>query len=165
MDQKKILTIVVAGIKKKNEWLLIKRERGDYKQKWALVGGKMHFNESIQNAILREIFEETGLKVEMVGIKAILNEKLKNRETGETMKHFLIYLCQTEFKKGELLETDEGELRWFSIQEIHELKQEIIPSDYYMLNVLLKRENLQSIIEIELIESDDKLELGIMEEY
>ena len=165
MDQRNILTIVVAGIKKQDKWLLIKRERGDYKQKWALVGGKMQFDESIQNAILREIFEETGLKVKMTGIKAILNEKLKDGETDETTKHFLIYLCQTEFIEGNLRETDEGELSWFSRQEIHKLKYDIIPSDYYMLNVLLKRENLHSIIEVELIESEDKLELGIMEEY
>ena len=63
MDQKNILIIVVAGIKKKKEWLLIKRERGDYRKKWALVGGKMQFDESIQEALLREIYEETGLNL------------------------------------------------------------------------------------------------------
>ena len=83
-----LIIIVVAGIRNKNEWLLIKRERGDYKKKWALVGGKMQFDESIQEALLREIYEETGLKVEMIGIKAILNEKLKNMKTGETMREF-----------------------------------------------------------------------------
>jgi len=165
MDQKNILIVVVAGIKKKNEWLLIKRERGDYQQKWALVGGKMQFNESIQNAILREVFEETGLKVELIGIKAILNEKLKNIETGKTMKHFLIFLCHTIFEEGELRNTDEGELKWFSKNEIHNLKQDIIPSDYYMLNVLLERESLHSIIEIELIEGSNKLETNMLEEY
>ena len=165
MNQKNILTIVVAGINKQNEWLLIKRERGDYRKKWALVGGKMQFDETIQDAILREIFEETGLKVKMIGIKSILNEKLKDVRTGETIKHFLIYLCKTEFKEGDLIETDEGRLRWFSKLEIQELKQEIIPSDYYMLNVLLERDNLHSIIEVELRESGDKLELGIMKEY
>ena len=77
----------------------------------------------------------------------------------------MIYLCQTEFIEGNLSETDEGELSWFSRQEIHKLKHDIIPSDYYMLNVLLERENLHSIIEVELIESGDKLELGIIEEY
>ncbi len=165
MSQNRILTVVVAGIKKKNEWLLIKRKRGDYQNKWALVGGKMQFNESIQEAILREIFEETGLKVEMKGIKAILNEKLEKMETRETIKHFLIFLCKTEFNEGELRDTEEGELRWFSKNEIHNFKQDIIPSDYYMLNVLLERENLNSIIEIELIESRDKLEIGLLEEY
>ena len=165
MNQKNILTIVVAGIKKQNEWLLIKRERGDYRKKWALVGGKMQFDETIQDAILREIFEETGLKVKMIGIKSILNEKLKDVKTGKTMKHFLIYLCKTEFRGGDLKETDEGQLRWFSKQKIQDLKQEIIPSDYYMLDVLLERDNLHSIIEVELRESEDKLELGIMEEY
>lgn len=165
MDQETILVVVVAGIKNKNEWLLIKRERGDYQQKWALVGGKMQFNESIRNATLREVFEETGLKVDWIGIKAVLNEKLRNMETGKTMKHFLIFLCQTKFGEGELRKTDEGELRWFSKQEIHNLKRDIIPSDYYMFNVLLERESLHSVIEIELIEGSDKLETGILEEY
>ena len=89
----KILNIVVAGIEHKNKWLFIKRRRGDYQEKWALVGGKMQFDETIKESILREIKEETGLEVEWIGIKSILNEKLIEGDSKETKQQFIIILC------------------------------------------------------------------------
>jgi len=161
----KILNIVVAGIEHNNKWLFIKRERGDYKKKWALVGGKMHFDETIKESILREIKEETGLEVEWGGIKSILNEKLKEKDSEETTQHFIIILCLTIAKSDEVMETEEGELCWFAEQEIRDNKDKIIPSDYHMITNLILKESLNQIVEVELLEKEDELSLGLFEEY
>ena len=42
--------------------LLIKRKNEPYKDKWALVGGGLYNNETIEKAMNREIYEKTGLK-------------------------------------------------------------------------------------------------------
>ena len=42
--------------------LLIKRKNEPYKDKWALVGGGLYNNETIEEAMNREIYEKTGLK-------------------------------------------------------------------------------------------------------
>ena len=42
--------------------LLIKRSNEPYKDKWALVGGALYNNETIETGIKREIYEKTGLK-------------------------------------------------------------------------------------------------------
>ena len=42
--------------------LLIRRNNEPYKDKWALVGGALYNNETIEEGIEREIFEKTGLK-------------------------------------------------------------------------------------------------------
>ena len=42
--------------------LLIKRKNEPYKDKWALVGGCLYNNETIEEAMNREIYEKTGLK-------------------------------------------------------------------------------------------------------
>ena len=165
MEQKRILNIVVGGIERNNKWLLIKRKRGDYQQKWALVGGKMNFDEDIKEALLREIQEETGLSVEWIGIKAILNEKLKDGANNETYKQFIIFLCSTVADSDKLQETDEGDLRWFSNKEIVVEKKNIIPSDYYMISQLLKRKKMDSIIELDLIEKENDLRIGVLSEY
>ncbi|MCE7742733.1 MAG: NUDIX domain-containing protein [Candidatus Heimdallarchaeota archaeon] len=165
MAQKRILNIVVGGVEHNGEWLLIKRERGDYQQKWALVGGKINFDEGIQEALLREIKEETGLSVEWKGIKAILNEKLKNNKTTITSKQFFIFLCLTEAKSDVLRESDEGELCWFSNEDIVNERENIIPSDYLMITELLNRKNMGSIIELDLLEENDNLEIGVFKEY
>jgi len=42
--------------------LLIKRKNNPFKDKWALVGGALYNNETIEEGIKREIYEKTGLK-------------------------------------------------------------------------------------------------------
>ena len=42
--------------------LLIKRKNEPYKEKWALIGGGLYNDETIEAAMNREIYEKTGLK-------------------------------------------------------------------------------------------------------
>ena len=42
--------------------LLIKRRKEPFKDMWALVGGALYNNETVEEGIRREIFEKTGLK-------------------------------------------------------------------------------------------------------
>lgn len=42
--------------------LLIKRKNEPYKGKWSLIGGCLYNNETIEEAMNREIYEKTGLK-------------------------------------------------------------------------------------------------------
>lgn len=161
----KILNIVVGCIEYKGKFLLIKRERGEYKQKWALVGGKINFDEEIEEALLREIREETNLTVKFKGIKAVINEKLINTQTKKTLKQFLIILCLTEADSDNIKETDEGELRWFTQNDMEYMKENIIPSDFLMITRLLERQNMNSIIELNLLEKGEELELEYLKEY
>ncbi|MFV0592262.1 MAG: NUDIX domain-containing protein [Draconibacterium sp.] len=47
-----------------NTWvLLIERGRDPYKNKWALPGGFIEMDETVEQACIRELEEETGLKV------------------------------------------------------------------------------------------------------
>lgn len=42
--------------------LLIKRKKNPFKDMWALVGGALYNNETIEDGLRREIFEKTGLQ-------------------------------------------------------------------------------------------------------
>ncbi|MFV0265734.1 MAG: NUDIX domain-containing protein [Draconibacterium sp.] len=47
-----------------NTWvLLIERGREPFKNKWALPGGFIDMDETLEQACIRELQEETGLKV------------------------------------------------------------------------------------------------------
>ena len=51
--------------------LLVKRRNEPFKDYWALVGGALYNNESIEDGIKREIFEKSGLedvKLHEVGV-------------------------------------------------------------------------------------------------
>tara|TARA_Y100001970_G_scaffold20093_1_gene22712 strand:+ start:1184 stop:1546 length:363 start_codon:yes stop_codon:yes gene_type:complete len=53
---------------KGNELLLGKRDRDPAKGQWGLIGGFMEINETIEEAALRELYEETKLKGEVIDI-------------------------------------------------------------------------------------------------
>ncbi len=56
--------IAVDGVLIKNKKiLLIKRKNEPFKDKWALPGGFVEYGEKVEDAIVREFKEETGMSV------------------------------------------------------------------------------------------------------
>lgn len=56
--------LVVAGLVIKNgKYLLVKEKLGDGKEYWIVPGGGVEFGESLEQAIIREMKEETNLDV------------------------------------------------------------------------------------------------------
>ncbi|MFO7792485.1 MAG: NUDIX domain-containing protein [Candidatus Saliniplasma sp.] len=59
-------SLTVDGIiQQKDEILLIERKNPPFKGKYALPGGFVEYNELVEEAVVREIKEETGLKTEI----------------------------------------------------------------------------------------------------
>lgn len=56
--------LVLAKKEKQTFVLLIERGREPFKNKWALPGGFLDMDETLEQACIRELQEETGLKVE-----------------------------------------------------------------------------------------------------
>ena len=120
-----------------HSYLLIKRKKGPYRDYWALVGGKWDFGETLSEAALREVAEETGLHCSFNSLAGIANERARTMLHEETNgAHFLIFVCQVDACDGTAEEQREGKVSWFSETELAKLNedQEIIPSDYAMLS-------------------------------
>ncbi|MAO70574.1 MAG: hypothetical protein CL983_05795 [Euryarchaeota archaeon] len=65
---------VAASVKINNSILIVKEGRGKYKDLWGLPKGRVEPTESLEKAVLRELFEETGLVGEINGVIAIRNK-------------------------------------------------------------------------------------------
>ena len=118
------------------QYLLIQRAAEPYRGRWALVGGKWDFGETLAAAAEREVLEETGLEVEFVALRGIVSERLLPAQAVEKgAAHFLLLICQVDTKGGAASEQNEGAVAWFSADQIESLMQDetIIPSDYLML--------------------------------
>ena len=118
------------------KYLLIQRQKEPYKGKWALVGGKLEFGETIKDAVVRETAEETGLQTNFVGLKAVINERVAPSNKQETAGHFLLFVCELSYLDGHATEKQEGPVGWFTLDELHQLqkRRQIISTDYTVLN-------------------------------
>src|SRR5947209_7985265 len=63
---------------KKNKVLLVRRLQTDHNGPWAIPGGYVEQNETIDIAVQREILEEAGVNAEIKGLIAIRNRLHKD---------------------------------------------------------------------------------------
>ncbi|MGI0051988.1 MAG: NUDIX domain-containing protein, partial [Nitrososphaeraceae archaeon] len=65
---------VDAIIQKSSSLLLIKRKNHPFKNQFALPGGFVNEGETIENAIVREVYEETSLEVHPIDILGVYSD-------------------------------------------------------------------------------------------
>jgi len=130
------LAVAISALIKDNKILLIKREKGDYIGLWGLPGGKIERNEHLSEAAVREIFEESGVESEFKNHLGFVSEHLM--ENGKIIEHFLLHICELEPKTTETLDTDEGKVAWFDLNQLSEMKDKIIPSDFPIIEKIVK---------------------------
>lgn len=105
-------------IEQDNKYLMlhrIKKENDLNKDKWVGVGGKFEENETPDECILRETYEETGLtllKYRLRGIITFISDKWE----GE----YMYLYTATEFE-GDICECSEGNLKWVDKAEVPNL--------------------------------------------
>ena len=110
------------------EILLVKHNYPSYWEgSWILPGGMLQVGETLREAAKREVYEETGLIIE-VGAHLITFERIV-REKEKVLLHVVYIDFWGEVVRGGELKAgdDVGEARWFTPDEILALQGEIHP--------------------------------------
>jgi 8-oxo-dGTP diphosphatase len=95
--------------------LLVRRGREPLKGHWSIPGGLLELGESLLDAVVREVREETGLTVEPLELVELLDRI--HREGAQVRYHYVIadYLCRVK-NPGEdsclQAGSDAAEVRW-----------------------------------------------------
>jgi mutator protein MutT len=75
--------------------LLIRRGSEPLKGQWSIPGGTLETGETLEQGVIREMAEETGLIVQVVELIEVFERIMRDAE-GRTQYHFVIvdYLCE-----------------------------------------------------------------------
>jgi 8-oxo-dGTP diphosphatase len=121
---------VSAAIFREGKILLVRRARSPGKGFYSLPGGRVEFGESLHAALHREVDEETGLKIEIIGL-AGWREVLPGATGGG---HYLIISFASRWIAGEPVLNDEhDDFKWLAPDGLSDLRvtgglQEVIQS-------------------------------------
>lgn len=117
MDRTEIAELtVLCLIQKENKILLQNRVKTDWRG-YAFPGGHIEVGESIVDAVVREVREETGLTIidpKLCGIKQFPLKDGKY-ENGR----YLVFLFRVDKFSGEVVSSEEGEMRWIDKRDLH----------------------------------------------
>jgi mutator protein MutT len=85
---------VGAVIVQDGKVLIVKRKYDPLAGQWSLPGGGVELGETLEDSIVREMREETGLEIE-VGPVIEVFDRITRDSTGEVRYHFVLvdYLC------------------------------------------------------------------------
>ena len=110
---------VSAAIFRDRKVLLVRRARSPAKGFYSLPGGRVEFGETLHTALHREVKEETGLKVEIIGLAGW-------REVVPTIAgggHYLIMSFAARWTSGEVVLNDElDDHKWLEPNDLGEFK-------------------------------------------
>ena len=110
--------------------LLIKRKNDPFKGKWALPGGFVEYGEKVEDAVLREIREETGL---MTGINKIFG--VYSDPNRDPRGHTVSIVFLLEIIAGDLKGSDDAsDAKFFKLDELPDLSFD----HEYIINDILR---------------------------
>ncbi|OGD86546.1 hypothetical protein A2870_01985 [Candidatus Curtissbacteria bacterium RIFCSPHIGHO2_01_FULL_41_11] len=108
--------IVDALVLRDDEILLVKRTRKLLEGgKWAIIGGFLDRDETLVDAVSREVHEETGWRVKNIKLLEVVDNP--NRPNEDRQNVAFIYTCQAVEKDGKA-DWESDEVRWFKLSNL-----------------------------------------------
>lgn len=130
------INVAIGILIYENNFLLVKRKKGNFPNLWGLIGGKVEDGEHIDEAIVRELREETEISVKFNKLLGVSTEMVTdNNVTTSTV----LYCCLVELednlsiinynsKESWFSKSEKLELKWFDEEELNS-RNDIVGSD------------------------------------
>ena len=113
---------VSAAIIRDGKVLIVRRARPPAYGVFTLPGGGVEVGETLHEAVVREVLEETALAIEPLGL-AGFREAIARDADGKVERHFVILPFAARWVAGEIALNDElAEARWLMPAELDGLK-------------------------------------------
>ncbi|MEM0266059.1 MAG: NUDIX hydrolase [Archaeoglobaceae archaeon] len=112
-----ITLTVDAIIPYERKIVLVKRRNEPFKDFYALPGGIVEYGETVENAVLREVEEETGLKGKIHSLVGVYSDPNRDPRGHFVSICFIVIPIGGELRSG----SDAKEVALFSLHELPKL--------------------------------------------
>jgi 8-oxo-dGTP diphosphatase len=117
-EYKNPIPTVDAIIQKSNFILLVKRRKDPYKNQFALPGGFVNEGETIEEAIKREVYEETSLEVHPIDILGVYSDPKRDPRGHIMTVVFIVIIIRGNTRAVD----DAKEISWIPIEKIKDIQ-------------------------------------------
>ena len=129
----------VAGIILDGDRILLSmRGKPPSKGKWGLPGGAVEVGETVKEALIREVLEETGVTVRPIRLITFL-DSIHRDDDGGVRYHYVLFEYLCEYASGEVSpSSDAPDARWVKFSELDSV--DIMPSTKRFIEKVLAEE-------------------------
>jgi len=109
--------LVVDSLVIKDKKILLVKRAGKYLEtgKWALPGGFVERDETLKQAALREVWEETGYQAKLIKLLTIIDNP--NRRHDNYQNITFVYLVKA-LKKIQSHDSEISQVKWFDLNNL-----------------------------------------------
>lgn len=101
--------------------LLVKRGREPAKGRWSIPGGLVDVGEALEEALKREVLEETGLEVEVGPLVEVLDRIIYDGDMQVQYHYVLVdFLCRAGAGEPKVA-SDVEETKWYELEALEGL--------------------------------------------
>ncbi|MCR6630768.1 MAG: NUDIX hydrolase [Magnetospirillum sp.] len=112
------LPAVIAMVARKGRVLLVRRGKGTAPDPWGFPGGLVEVGETVAEAAVRELAEETGVTAEAGPVAEVL-DIIQCDKDGRVRTHFILNAVPCRWLAGEpAAASDAIEAGWFTLDQI-----------------------------------------------
>jgi len=116
---------VGAVVWKDDRLLLVKRAFPPRQGQWSLPGGRQAAGETVDQAVQREIREEAGIEITLLGVAVVVD--LIDRDQHEIRTHYTVIDMLAEWRSGDAVAGDDAlAVLWVSLAELAELDLPVV---------------------------------------
>jgi 8-oxo-dGTP diphosphatase len=130
---------VLGVVRRDGRVLLVQRARPPNVGKWGFPGGVQELGETIFEAVIRELREETGLVVEPIETLTTLDVINRDQE-GRVHTHYALIAVLAEWRIGEVkIDAEANDFGWFTVADVEARQLQTLPSATRIMEMALTR--------------------------
>ncbi|HEY8604481.1 NUDIX hydrolase [Tsuneonella suprasediminis] len=112
------IAATIAVVLREGQVLLVRRANPPDAGRWGFPGGKIETGETIEQAAIRELYEETAIRGE-AGKVITAVDAFEQDEDGGLRRHFILIAVLCRWCSGEPVAGDDAlEARWFDLADL-----------------------------------------------